>query len=171
MMKTHTVTLALMACAMASGVQLTISEPGGNGLLEENLIISDDDVMRIILKSRVVPAVTEYQIAKIIENNPDREDEIRQGFQVSEESNSSEIVLILTNKGMKKFYSYSKEVVKEQSGRILPKLDFRIDGKIILSPTIREPVRDGIIRMKGSFSWKELEEIFPENEEKFVFDR
>lgn len=171
MIKILTLTLALMVCATASGVQLTISEPVENGVLEENRIIADGDVMRIILRSRAVPALTADQIAKITENNPDKEEAIRKGFEVRDESNSSEIVLLLTNKGAKKFYSYSKEGVKGQSGRLRAKLDFRIDGKIILSPTIREPVRDGIIRIKGSFSWKELEEIFPENDEKIVFDR
>jgi hypothetical protein len=170
-MKILALIIVLVTTTLASGVEIEFWEPGTKEDSTGKRIISDSDVMRIILRSSIVPAVTEKDILEIVEKYPEKEEEIRKGIPLKEETNSSEITLVLTNIGAEKFYTYTKEVVGKSTGRNIPSLDFKVDGRIVASPTIREPLVGGIVRVVGTMDWKELEEIFPTEDDKVIFDR
>lgn len=170
-MKILILIFTLLTATFASGVQIEIWEPGTKKDPSGKKIISNSDVMRIILRSSLVPAVTEKNISKLVEKYPEKEEEIRTGIQLKEETNSSEITLVLTNIGAEKFYSYTKKVVGKSTGRQIPSLDLKVDGRIIASPTIREPFVGGIVRVVGTMDWEELKQIFPTEDDKVIFDR
>jgi hypothetical protein len=170
-MKKLILILILFTVTLVSGVQIEICEPGAKENSNGKRIISNDDVMRIILRSTKVPAITEQLISELVEQNPDKEEEIRKGVQLKEETNRSEITLILTNEGSEKFYSYTKEIVGKSTGFHIPSLDLKVDGKTIVSPTFREPVVGGILRVVGVMDWEELKMIFSSEDDNVIFDR
>ena len=160
-----------MTTTAASSVQIEFLKPRADGDTCEEAIISQDEIMRVILKSSIIPAITEKQILEIVDLHPEKEEEIRKGIQKKEETTRSEMVLILTNKGSEKFYCYTKKVTEEITGKKLPILDLKVNGEIVASPTIREPSIRGIIKVVEALSWGELEEMFPEEDESVIFDR
>ena len=127
--------------------------------------ISSEDVIRVVIKKRVIPEVTQEQIDEVLGKlSEEQRDNVAEALKPSPEKTEVYLSFILTNEATKSF----RKITKESVGHTMALV---VDGKALITPKVLAPILDGIVQINvDSENAEELLEAFPPSNPKVFID-
>lgn len=127
--------------------------------------ISPENVIRVIIKKQVIPEVTQAQIDESLgKMSEEQRAMIAEAWKPSPERTEVILSFVLTNEATKSFRMLTKECLGQ-------KLAMVVDGKVLITPKVLEPIIDGIVQVNAELvNTEELMEAFPPTNPKVFID-